>query len=250
MIDFHTHILPAIDDGSEDLQESLDILKTCKERGVSTVILTSHCHPMSQFHIDKFTELRDIAYTQLTSAIKKEKLDLPRLVRASEVRIYDNLHKYKGIEDLCIEGTNYILLEMPYERWRDYAFEEIYQLYRRGFHPIMAHLDRFLDQEELFREMYSFDVLVQMNSSAFFNKAKRRKMLDFFEAGHLQVIGSDTHDLSDRPPNVDEAFKVIENKFGSRYVDYLDYAGNAILNNEEVNTPKFAPMNIFKKLMI
>jgi len=153
MIDFHSHILPGVDDGSRDVDTSLKMLSISKEGGVDTVVLTPHCHPRSQEHIDAFLEGRDSAFKTLSVAINDK--EFPKLVPASEIRIYQDLHKYNGLERLCISGTSYILLEMPYEIWKDYAFEEIYQLTRLGFKPIMAHLDRFLDQEKHFREIFS-----------------------------------------------------------------------------------------------
>ena len=177
MIDFHSHILPGIDDGAQDVETSLKMLTACQNSGVSTVLLTPHCHPISQEHVDNFLEKRDIAQEALSSAIKREKIELPTILPAAEVRIYDGFHRYKNINKLCITGTNYILLEMPYDIWRDYAFEEIYQITRLGLRPLMAHLDRFLDQEHLFHEFYSLGALVQINASAFISPRERKKMI-------------------------------------------------------------------------
>ncbi len=248
MIDFHSHILPGIDDGAEDVETSLKMLTISKEGGVDTVLMTPHCHPRSQEHIDSFIERRDNAFKLLSSIT--ENLELPKIISASEIRIYQDLHKYKRLEELCISDTCYILLEMPYEVWRDYAFEEIYQLTRLGFKPIVAHLDRFLDQQKHFREIYSLGCLVQMNSSAFLETATRKKMAGFFEAGHIHVLGSDTHDLFERKPDLFDAYKVISKKFGTQYTDYIDYAGESILNNKDVHPSHFPKMNPIKKLFI
>ena len=248
MIDFHSHILPGIDDGSEDVDTSLKMLSASFAGGVDTVLLTPHCHPRSQEHIDRFLENRDNAFKTLSSAIKGQ--ELPKIVPASEIRIYADFHKYKRLDELCISGTNYILLEMPYEVWRDYAFEEIYQLTRLGFKPIMAHLDRFLDQEKHFREIYSLQALVQMNTSAFLETATRKKMAKFFEQGHIHVLGSDTHDLTERKPDMAEAYDVISKKFGKEYIDYINYAGSNILQNKDVSPSNFPKMNLMKKLLM
>jgi len=248
MIDFHSHILPGVDDGSRDVDTSLKMLSISKEGGVDTVVLTPHCHPRSQEHIDAFLEGRDSAFKTLSVAINDK--EFPKLVPASEIRIYQDLHKYNGLERLCISGTSYILLEMPYEIWKDYAFEEIYQLTRLGFKPIMAHLDRFLDQEKHFREIFSLGALVQMNTSAFLESATRKKMAGFFETGHIHVIGSDAHDLFERKPDMADAYNVISKKFGTEYTDYINLAGESILNNKDVHPSSFPKMNFMKKLFI
>lgn len=248
MIDFHSHMLPGIDDGAQDVETSLKMLSVSKAGGVDTVILTPHCHPRSQEHIDTFLERRSFALDTLSSAMSGQ--ELPEIIPASEIRIYQDLHKYKRLEELCIGKTNYLLLEMPYELWRDYAFEEIYQLTRLGFRPIMAHLDRFLDQEKHFREIYSLGSLVQMNTSAFLEAPTRKKMANFFETGHIHVIGSDAHDLFERKPDMKEAYAVISKKFGTDYTDYINYAGTNILNNKDVIPSDFPKMSLAKKLFI
>lgn len=248
MIDFHSHILPGIDDGANDVETSLNMLDISKENGVDTVVLTPHCHPRSQEHIDAFLEKRDNALTILSSKIVNN--ELPKIIPASEIRIYADFHKYKNLEGLCIHGTNYILLEMPYELWKDYAFEEIYQLTRLGFRPIMAHLDRFLDQEKHFREIFSLGALVQINTSAFLESSTRKKMANLFENGHIHVIGSDTHDLILRKPDMADAYNVILKKFGKQYADYIDYAGKNILQNKDVRPSDFPKMTAIKKLFI
>lgn len=247
MIDFHSHILPAIDDGSQDVETSLKMLDISRQNGVDAVVLTPHCHPRSQEHIDKFLQRRDNAFKTLSSLVSE---DLPKIIPASEIRIYQDFHKYKRLDELCILGTNYILLEMPYELWKDYAFEEIYQLTRLGFKPIMAHLDRFLDQEKHFREIFSLGSLVQMNTSAFLETATRKKMAKFFETGHIHVIGSDTHNLYERKPDMKDAWDVISKKFGAEYVDYIDYAGKSILENKDVEPSHFKKMSFMKKIFI
>ena len=248
MIDFHSHILPGIDDGAEDIETALKMLSISKGNGVDTVVLTPHCHPRSQEHIDSFLERRENAFKMLSSEIVNQ--ELPKIIPASEIRIYQGFHKYNRLDELCIQGTRYILLEMPYEIWKDYAFEEIYQITRLGFKPIMAHLDRFLDQEKHFREIFSLGSLVQVNTSAFLESSTRRKMAKLFESGNIHVVGSDTHNLTDRKPDMADAFGIISKKFGKEYVDYINYAGENILENKDVHPSNFEKMSFMKKLFI
>ncbi len=250
MIDFHSHILPGIDDGAQDVETSLKMLSICKDSDIEAVLMTPHCHPMSQEKVDTFIENRENAFDILSGAVKKQKATLPKIIPAAEVRIYNGLHKLSGLEKLCIKDTNYMLLEMPYEVWKDYAFEEIYQLTRLGFRPIMAHLDRFLDQEKSFGEIFSLDVQVQINSSAFIDSSIRKKMLKLFESGRIQVLGSDAHNLSTRSPDMSAAYNILERKFGKEYVDYINASGNTILKNGDVKPSNFSKSGIFKKMFI
>lgn len=251
MIDFHSHILPGIDDGAQDVKTSLQMLKICSATGmIDTIVATPHCHPVSQDKIYSFLDRREKAAEQLCSAISSSGEKYPEIVLASEIRIYNGFSKYKDLDKLTIGDTNYILLEMPYEKWKDDTFEEIYQITRRGFKPIMAHLDRFLDQEHLFSELYSLDLLYQINSCAFLDRNTRKMMARLFEKNAVHVIGSDTHNLSDRKPDAAAAYEVIGRKFGKEYVEFLEENGRYILENQEVanrSLPKLSPL---KKLML
>lgn len=250
MIDLHSHVLPGIDDGAKDVDISLEMLDICADTGIDTIVVTPHCHPTSQERIDRFIARRKEAAEKLNSAILASGKKYPKIVLASEVRIYDGFSKLEHLDELAIAGTDYILLEMPYEKWRYDTFDEIYNVVKLGFKPIMAHLDRFLDQSHLFGELYVLDLLYQINSSAFLDKTTRRKIAGFFENNSAHVIGSDTHNLTDRRPNAAEAYETVEKRFGKEYAEYLKENGRCILENKPVRNANFPKIGGLKKLML
>lgn len=250
MIDFHSHILPGVDDGAQDTETSLQMLKICSATGIDTIVATPHCHPVSQDKIYSFLDRREAAAKRLFSAVSSSAEKYPEIILASEIRIYNGFSKYKNLDKLTIGDTNYILLEMPYEKWRDDTFEEIYQITRLGFKPIMAHLDRFLDQEKLFGELYSLDLLYQINSCAFLDRNTRKMMARLFEKNAVHVIGSDTHNLSDRKPDAASAYEVIGKKFGKEYVEFLERNGRCILENKDIPRHGMPKLGAIKKLLL
>lgn len=250
MIDFHSHILPGIDDGARDTKTSLEMLKICSATGIDTIVATPHCHPVSQEKIYGFLEKREKSAEQLRSAIYASGEKYPEIVLASEIRIYDGLSKYKDLDKLTIGDTDYILLEMPYEKWKYDTFDEIYNITKLGLKPIMAHLDRFLDQEHLFCELYSLDLLYQINSCAFIDKNTRRMMARLFEKNAIHIIGSDTHNLSDRKPDAATAYEIIGKKFGKEYVNFLEENGRCILKNQSIKYYEMPKLSPIKKLML
>lgn len=250
MIDFHSHILPGIDDGAQEVETSVEMLRVSALSGVNTVIATSHCYPVNGEAVAEFPEKRDRAYNLLQSRLRSEKGIFPHIIRGAEVHIYSGLSKMKGLDALCIENTEYILLEMPYEKWKDDVFEEIYQITRLGFKPILAHLDRFMSQEALFPDLLSLNVLCQINASAFFGSAMRKKLLTLFSGDGVHVIGSDMHNLTSRPPNLAEAYEIIEKKFGWEYVDYLKHNSERIIRNKEAIPTRLPKLSLIKKMML
>ncbi len=250
MIDFHSHILPGVDDGAESIETSLEMLRKSADAGVNTVIATSHCYPLDEETIELFLKKRDAAFNLLQSAIKTQKEPLPKVIKGAEVHISKGMSSLKNLDALCIENTNYILLEMPYEKWTDEIFEEIYQITLKKLKPILAHIDRYISQEKQFGELFSLNVLFQMNASAFSDKASRKKAINLFSNDALHVIGSDMHNLTTRPPNLAQAYNIIAEKFGWEYEDYLKHNSERIIKNKDALPTRLPKLGFMKKLKI
>ncbi len=250
MIDFHSHILPGIDDGASNIEISLEMLRLSIASGVDTVVATSHCYPVDTNDAMVFLEKRDAAFNILSSAIASSKERLPSIIRGAEVHFAKGLSKLKSIDKLCIENTEYLLLELPYKKWTDDVYEEIYHITRLGLKPILAHLDRYIGQEKQFSELLSLNVLCQINASAFFDKKLRKKALNLFSNDAIHVIGSDMHNLTNRPPNLAEAYDIIEKKFGWEYVDFLKQNSKRITQNNEALPTRLPKLSFIKKFNI
>lgn len=249
MIDFHSHILPGIDDGAPDIATSLKMLKICADTGIDTIVATPHCHPLDPEDIDLFLQAREESAKRLFSAISESGESYPEIVLASEVRIYDGLSKYDNLDKLTISGTDYILLEMPYEKWKYDTFDEIYAITERGLKPIMAHLDRFFDQSHLFDELFAMGLLYQINSCAFIDKTTRKMVAKLLDRNAVHLLGSDSHNLTDRLPDAAEAYNIASKKFGANFSAFLDSNGKNVLKNRDISgiCPK---LGIWKKLML
>ena len=137
MRDIHCHILPGVDDGAADLDESLAMLEAAKRAGVTRIVCTPHCRD-PYFDYDKmwdaFELLRDNADgfpLQMGFEVNHRKL--------VELGI-------DAAEHLHFDGTNEFLLELSTHA-DAYAFREyentIYDLQCRGYQVIIAHPERY-----------------------------------------------------------------------------------------------------------
>lgn len=251
MIDFHSHVLPGIDDGAENSKMSIQMLETALKSGVTTVVATSHCYVTEEDSVEKFLSKRENSYARLMSAVKSRDAVIPNIILGAEVHISPNISRNPLLDKLCISNTNYILLEMPYEPWKDWMFEEVYEIARLGYRPIMAHIDRFISQEKYFPNLFSVeDALFQINASAFMDKKLRRKVLKLFSEDAAHVIGSDMHNNTTRPPNLAEAYGIIDSKFGWEYVDFLQNNSIRIVDNKETLPTALPRLNIFKRIFM
>ena len=137
-IDFHTHIIPGVDDGSASPEMSAEMLELLKSQGVQKVVLTPHYYRESGT-VDEFCNRRDKAFLNLMDYINKNASDVPEMIVASEVKLSYGMNELENLDLLCVSGTKVILLEMPYEKWSDWMYNEIYALCAKGYIPVMVH---------------------------------------------------------------------------------------------------------------
>lgn len=140
-IDFHTHILPNIDDGSKSLDESLKMLDMSFKSQVYCSVLTPHFYPTHD-SISAFLYKRNQAFDKLKSSMTQ---NYPLLRVGAEVQYFNGISQTDELEKLKIVGTELILIEMPFTRWTDEMLTEIFAVNERpGFHVVLAHIERYL----------------------------------------------------------------------------------------------------------
>lgn len=235
IIDFHSHVLPGIDDGADCVETSCEMLLSLKKQGVHTVVATPHYYNFRN-SIAEFAENRQKAYDELCAYVSKNGVDIPEIILGAEVRLYPDLWNEDDISTLCIGDTKTILLEMPYEKWSDWMINAVYAVISRGYHVVLAHLERygdFADKKMIFRDLLGMDVYVQCNCESFISLSKRRFLNRLIKSGRLTVIGTDCHNLDSRRPYIDGVIKKIEKKYGDDIVcDLMQNAEYLITNSK------------------
>lgn len=227
MVDFHSHVLPGIDDGSRNSEESIQMLSAIMKQGIDTVIATPH-FDINNSSIDEFIEERRFSYERLSKHIDND--NFPKLILGAEVSYYPGIERLEDIYKLCFENSNIIMLEMPAKKWSFSTIESLRSLSLRGDLRVMiAHIERYysFQDENLWKELSSNGVIMQSNASFFINKFSRRKAIKMLLDRKIDVLGSDCHNLTSRKPNLDEAFQLIEKKLGKHFFDSY----NSFINN-------------------
>ena len=223
IIDFHSHILPGIDDGADTLETSLKMLEVSKSQGVETIVSTSHYYNFRE-SIESFVSRRDDAVYKLCKHINEHDIDLPEIVVGAEVRLFPGISKEENLSALCIEGTKNILIEMPYSTWSGWMYNEIYAIITKGYTPIMAHIERYLgpvSEKEILEKLLSMEVCVQCNAESFSSWKMRRFIKKLVKLGKLTVIGSDSHNLENRISHLDDAINYILKKYGEELLNVI-----------------------------
>ena len=114
VVDFHAHILPGADHGSDSIETSIKQLKLAAGEGVTRIIATPHFYP-HRHTLDKFLEKRAACAKVLLDACDGT---LPEVKLGAEVLLCPGLDKIQGLEKLCLSGTKYLLLELPFSDFR------------------------------------------------------------------------------------------------------------------------------------
>lgn len=231
MIDMHTHILPSVDDGSQSGEMSVAMIKRLEEQGVEKIVLTPHFYA-AQNSVDEFLQKRQEAFLCLkNSLIEKPKCEI---YMGAEVFYMDSLDKAEGFERLCVEGSEFLLLELPFEKWSERVFETVFRITNREITPIIAHFERFLPFGNTFDDMRSLrgmGCVLQMNANFFDGMFIRRKAVKFFKEGIAAVLGSDCHNMTTRPPEIKSAYDALEKSLGKDMVRAMNQTGEHILRN-------------------
>ena len=229
--DFHSHILPGIDDGSAGLEESLRMLRTEAEQGIRHVVATPHFYARYDAP-EAFLQKRHRAEQLLREAMKQHP-GLPELSVGAEVYYFRGMSESEFLPQLTIRGKGCILIEMPRAPWPEECFRELEAIWEnRGILPVVAHIDRYIGPFRTHRlpeKLACMPVLVQANASFFLDRATSAMALRMLKADRIQLLGSDCHNMADRKPNLGEAAELIRRKLGSDVLQRIADYGNRVL---------------------
>ena len=232
MIDFHSHFLPEMDDGSASVRESIQMLKLSFDMGIDTMISTSHYYSNCE-NINNFLGRRDAKLQKLKHSLESIN-DIPEIIMGAEVAFFSGMSDVKDLRKLCIGSTNYMLLEMPFCEWSSLTTKELTRLINnRGIIPIIAHVERYFShrhKKPIIEELQSLGVIIQTNAGALINSSQKRSILKLLDAGKNHLLGSDCHNMIERRPNLDSAIKIIENELGASCIRRINQVGRSILS--------------------
>ena len=131
-----------------------------------------------------------------------------KIMKAAEVTLEVDLADDPDLPKLCIEGTNYILLEMPMNvKWTDWVYNAVYEISaKHHVRPLIAHIDRY--EEKSLKKLLEMDVRPQINAAAFCSIFQRRRALKWVREGTVEFLCSDVHTAA--APQYDQFKKALE----------------------------------------
>ena len=209
-IDFHCHILPGMDfDGTDDKNESAEMCKLLKSQGVATICATPHFYPWND-DADAFLSRRE-----KTLALLLEDGCPVEIIAGAEVQIFPSLAEYP-IDRLCIGNSNVVVLEMPDTKFEDWMIPAIENtVYKYSLVPVIAHIERYCYTPEVLHKFARLPGVIFQITSGELSYPKSIKTLDTIcSTGVPVVLGSDSHNMSSRKPNMNVIDDVLAEKAG------------------------------------
>ena len=220
MIDFHTHILPNIDDGSTSMDETINLILEAKQVGFTGVISTSH-------YIQGYYETNEAERKKILCDVEKNVNEL-NLYLASEIYITTEIAKL--INDgsaSTINNTKYVLFELPMNSKPLFVKDVIYGLIGYGYKPIIAHPERYNYVQEnigYVEELASMGTLFQANYGSIlgqYGKNAQFIVTKFLENNMIHFLGSDVHRQNTVYKVIPQALKEIEEIVGASKLEEL-----------------------------
>ncbi len=212
MIDVHSHLLQGVDDGSVDISESIKLLKTVYEQGVTDLVLTPHYRLF--YKQDKEAILRE--FELLKTQAKDSGIDV-NLYLGQEVYVEKNYKSLVQDEKIFLmNGSKYLLVEFDFEYKAD-ILNIVYELVRMGYKPIVAHVERYW-----YIDVYTTHMirqtggLIQVNAESIVGKSSlRQKKLvkKLFKEGLVDFVAGDMH--SGRKYLMKKAYEKVKRKYGT-----------------------------------
>ena len=235
IIDFHSHILPAMDDGSSSVEKSIHMYHMSAAQGTEIIAATPHFYA-SRDWVEDFLCRRERAYHSLCVGLENPKsTPSPHIHLGAEVSYFPGISQAKKLSQLTFEGTRLLLLEPPFEEWNETVIREIEILMEeRGFEVMLAHLERYLQisgNKKRIDQILELPVHVQINAGSLLDWRRRRKALKLFRKSQSHVLGSDMHGTTRRPPNLMEGRAVLEKSFGAVFLKEMDASAKRLLNS-------------------
>lgn len=255
MIDFHSHIIPEIDDGSRSIEETMLLLEEAQKAGFTKIISTSH-------YLEKHYEFNESSRKQFLDMIKigvnNLKLDIELYLGSEIYTSYDIVDLLKEHKASTINGTNYVLIELPMQSELPNLKNVIYTLLGNGYTPIIAHPERYSYVKEnpnWLLDYIELGVLFQSNYGSIigmYGKEAQKTVKLLLKHDMIHFLGSDVHRpktiYTKMPEILQELKKVLER---DKLKKLTKINPQLVLDNETIyiETPKIIKKRILEFLI-
>lgn len=251
MIDFHTHILPNIDDGARNIEETFNLIKEAKNAGFETIVSTSH---YMEDYYETDTPEREVWLKAIYDNLQAKDIDI-KLYLGNEIYMSENIIKLlEEGKASTINNTSYVLFEMPLNVEPMNLYDITYEMMQCKLVPILAHPERytFIQQEpELVYDLIKRGILMQANYGSIIGQyGKKAQMIvkKFYESNMIHFLGTDVHRQNTIYTKIPEILEELTSLIGPERLEKLTTTNPELaLNNKKIEISEPYPIELSLK---
>ncbi|MBE8714140.1 tyrosine-protein phosphatase [Sphingobacterium hungaricum] len=193
--DMHNHLLPAIDDGSQSIEQSIHLIQGLKDLGIHKSVSTPHI--MKGVH-DNTPATISKAHQSLTATLEERGIDFP-IEYSAEYMLDDGLSHLIESDELCLMPKKHMLIEMSYLSESKSLFQTIKDIQDKGYQPILAHPERYNYYHQnfkIYKEIKNAGCMLQLNLlsiSRYYGETVKTNAMMMIKAGMYDFVGTDIH---------------------------------------------------------
>ncbi|WP_226536284.1 tyrosine-protein phosphatase [Fictibacillus halophilus] len=249
MIDIHSHILPEIDDGAQNLEQALSMAEAAVSEGITHLYATPH-HRNGRFENEKHSIINHV--DSFNKKLQQRNIPL-HILPGQEIRLYKEL-----IEDLerdilipLHHQSKYLLIELPSNKVPAYAAEMFYELTLRNYTPIIVHPERnseIIEKPEILYDFIITGALAQITASSVIGNFGKKIMSfshDLLQGNMAHFVASDAHNTTSRGFHLTKAYETIQKQYGIDRRYYLQENAELVMKGESIYIEQ--PQHIRKK---
>lgn len=195
--DVHCHILPGVDHGSQNVEQSLAMLQAELDMGVNRVVCTSHVTSQTfENTVDSLTH----AYEELVQAVKEAELEV-EIFASAEYRVDEYFNKEYAAGNILPMPGNFLLLENSFQQELLELDELLFDCQLKGYKPMLAHPERYsyyARRHQRLTQLHNNGVKFQLNIlslTGFFGAMARETAVWLIKNNMVDFLGSDMHSV-------------------------------------------------------
>lgn len=256
MIDFHTHILPGIDDGAKNMEETMNLLLEATKNGVDEIILTSH-YIEDYYNVN--VEDRQKLLSNIKNALNRNNINI-KLYLGNEIYISNNINKLiKENKASTINNTRYILFEMPLNSKPINLYDVVYEMLQYKFVPILAHPERysFIQQNpSIVNDLIEKGVLMQCNYGSFIGQYGKKAQIiikKLLKNNLVDFMGSDVHRINTIYPKIPQILNQMEKFIGKDQLEQITVINPKLVLEDkkiEIKEPVKIQLSLLEKIIM
>ena len=240
MIDFHSHILPGIDDGSRDIEETINMIKEAYDAGFTQIVSTSHFY-LRHYEVEEKERIEYI--NEINQKMQELGYNIQILVGSEIYITNDMVNLLDEHKASSINNSRYVLFELSFIERPQNLTEIIYNLLSNNYIPIIAHPERYKYVQKdpnILLDLLELGVLFQSNYGSIigqYGKEAKKTVKLLLKNNFIHFLGTDVHRQNTIYNAVDEAIETLHKEISDKKIEELTTINpSLVLEDEDIYT--------------